>query len=263
MRWRFADLPVRTKFLITIGIPVLGLVLLIGKQVDSSIKRRNVTGYIEVQSHRMGALADALHELQWENESSVAFLTGRNLPPVKLSLQYNSTDAAIDALRDAPGSGEAIIDDRRPFSELFLLRQAVLERRIDAGDATRAYRRMTALLLDELGRVGKLALDPETKDRLYAHLRLLHAKEALSEIRSELGRGLADGGFRDDEIARLAALISQYETNILLFERDASPGVLDRYRHTWQGPEVYSMRSIIGTVREKRAITLPAMTTNQ
>ena len=32
MNWRFADLPIRTKFLITLGIPVAGLVLLIGKQ---------------------------------------------------------------------------------------------------------------------------------------------------------------------------------------------------------------------------------------
>ena len=29
MAFRFADLPIRTKFLITLGIPVLGLVLLI------------------------------------------------------------------------------------------------------------------------------------------------------------------------------------------------------------------------------------------
>ena len=40
--WRFADLPVRTKFMVTLGIPVLGMVLLIGKQVDRSIKRRDV-----------------------------------------------------------------------------------------------------------------------------------------------------------------------------------------------------------------------------
>jgi hypothetical protein len=50
MRWRFADLPVRTKFMITLGIPVLGMVLLIGKQVDSSIKRRSVMTYVNEQS---------------------------------------------------------------------------------------------------------------------------------------------------------------------------------------------------------------------
>ena len=53
MRWRFADLPIRTKFLITLGIPVVGLVLLIGKQVDGSIKRRNVLGYVSVQSRNI------------------------------------------------------------------------------------------------------------------------------------------------------------------------------------------------------------------
>ena len=42
MKWRFADLPVRTKFLVTLAIPVAGMVLLIGKQMNSSLDRRDV-----------------------------------------------------------------------------------------------------------------------------------------------------------------------------------------------------------------------------
>ena len=54
MTWRFADLPVRTKFMFTLGIPVLGMMLLIGKQVDSSIKRSAVYEYIKGQTERIG-----------------------------------------------------------------------------------------------------------------------------------------------------------------------------------------------------------------
>jgi len=42
MKLRFADLPVRTKFMVTLGLPVVGMVLLIGKQIDGSLKRLDV-----------------------------------------------------------------------------------------------------------------------------------------------------------------------------------------------------------------------------
>ncbi|HNA32854.1 MAG TPA: hypothetical protein PL106_07000, partial [Flavobacteriales bacterium] len=76
MRWRFADLPVRTKLLITLGIPVLGLVLLIGKQVDGSLKRRDVLGYVRKQSGNIRLLGDMADALQEEGALSVAWLEG-------------------------------------------------------------------------------------------------------------------------------------------------------------------------------------------
>src|SRR5262245_44202338 len=100
MQWRFADLPVRTKFMVTLGIPVLGMVLLIGKQVDGSIKRRNVMDYINEQSGLIGLYANVLHELQKEGALSVGYLTGQAVNPMKLSIQYAETDAMINALND-------------------------------------------------------------------------------------------------------------------------------------------------------------------
>ena len=77
MRWRFADLPIRTKFMITLGIPVVGMVLLIGKQVDSSIKRLDVMDYVDKQSALIGRFAEVIHELQRESALSVGYLTGK------------------------------------------------------------------------------------------------------------------------------------------------------------------------------------------
>ena len=88
MAWRFADLPVRSKFLITLGIPVLGLVLLIGKQVDSSIKRRNVLRYINVQSRNVKLLSGALNELQSESALNLAYLLGLENNRPRLQVQY-------------------------------------------------------------------------------------------------------------------------------------------------------------------------------
>ena len=98
MAWRFADLPVRTKFLITIGIPVVGLVLLIGKQVDSSIKRRNVLHYIDVQSRNISLLSNALNELQLESAQATGYLLHLEDNRNRLEVQYAGTDAAMQAL---------------------------------------------------------------------------------------------------------------------------------------------------------------------
>ena len=251
MQWRFADFPVRTKFMVTLGIPVLGMVLLIGKQVDGSIKRRNVMGYIQKQSERIGLYANVIHELQKESALSVGHLTGQAVTPIKLSVQQAQSDARINALRDPNRPMEIQLDGNRAFDGLNLLRSRVQERRIDAMDATRAYNVMDLALLEELGRLGKLALDPGTKDRIYAHLRLLSAKQALSSVRDRLGIGLMDTRITDAELSALAEQVAQYETNMLLFERDAPPEVLATYNDVFQGPDVNFMRSLIGTVKER------------
>jgi len=254
MQWRFADLPVRTKFMVTLGIPVLGMVLLIGKQVDGSIKRRNVMDYINEQSALIGLYANVLHEMQKEGALSVGYLTGQAVNPMKLSIQYAQSDAVVNALGDPALVKDPAIQGDLHFDGLGILRQRVTDRQTDARAASRAYRAMDVALLDELGRVGKLALDPETKDRMYAHLRLLSAKEALSAVRDRLSIGYSDDRLRDDEMAELGEQVSSYETNMLLFERDAPPEVLGTYRDVFQGPDVNFMRSLIGTVKERRSL---------
>lgn len=253
MQWRFADLPVRTKFMVTLGIPVLGMVLLIGKQVDGSIKRRNVMDYINEQSGLIGLYSNVLHELQKEGALSVGYLTGQAVNPMKLSVQYAHTDATISALNDPARSEDDALANMR-FDGLSILRKRITDKQTDALAASRAYRALNSALLEELGRVGKLALDPETKDRMYAHLRLLSAKDALSAVRDRLSIGYSDDHLHGDEMAELSEQVSNYETNMLLFERDAPPEVLGTYRDVFQGPDVNFMRSLIGTVKERRSL---------
>ncbi len=253
MRLRFADLPVRTKFMVTLGIPVLGMVLLIGKQIDSSFKRLDVMEYIGDQSQLISLYANVMHEVQKESALSVGYLSGMNVLPMKLGVQYARTDGAVATLDAPAGSTEVRIHEGGPFDGLNILRQRVRTQRIDAATASKAYRAMDQALFDELGRVGKLALDPETKDRLYAHLRLLYAKEALSVLRDKLTIGYSMRPISSNDLAELGEQVSAYETNMLLFERDAPPEVLATYQEVFQGEDVNFMRSLIGTVKQRRS----------
>ncbi len=254
MQWRFADLPVRTKFMWTLGIPVLGMVLLIGKQVDSSLKRSSVYEYIKIQAERIALFSNVVHQLQRESAYSVGYLTGQPVTPVKLQLQFSHTDEAIEALQRTSHMQAIQMQEMSAFSGLNILRQRVLDQRTDPITVSRTYRAMDNTMLEELGRVGRLALDPETKDRYYAHLRLLNAKEALSVVRDKLSIGLTDMELAQAELAELGEQISQYETNMFLFERDAPPEVMSTYHDVFQGPDVNFMRSIIGTVKEQRTL---------
>lgn len=252
MRWRFADLPVRTKFMFTLGIPVLGMVLLIGKQVDSSLKRQVVMDYIDEQSAMIGLFSNVINELQKESAYSVGYLTGQPVQPIRLTVQQSRSDRDILSLRDPSHPNYPLISEGRPFDGLNILRQRVMERRIDPLSVTRAYAAMDHRLLDEMGRVGKLGLDTDTKDWMYAHLRLVNAKQALSALRDRMSIG-SEGAPKEGELAELGDLVSQYETNLLLFERDAPPDVLSAYRELFQGPDVNFMRALIGTVKERRS----------
>ena len=169
-------------------------------------------------------------------------------------MQFARTDQVIKALhvpafqRTLPEEGD------RAFNGLDVLRDRVLRRQADVATVVRSYRAIDHAMLDELGRVAKLAYDPSTKDRVYAHLRLLNAKEALSTVSDQLSIVFNNGGPTNEQLMELSELVSQYETNMLLFERDASPEVLALYREVFQGPDVNFMRAVIGTVKERRQV---------
>lgn len=260
MTWRFADLPVRTKFLITLGIPVVGLVLLISKQVDGSLKRKDVLGYVSTQAVNIRLLGDMADALQQEGAQSVAWLEGIEENEKRMELRRTATNDVRARLEDPglqldpevrPGSTLAILD---------VLRERVIEKRIASAEAELEYRRMSNRQIEYLGLIFRQAMDAETNERIFAHLSLLNAKEALNDLRTRITRALVADTILPSQYGELNERIAQYETNTLLFQRDAQEGVQELYRDTFRGDEVNYMRTMIGTIHEKR--TLQGMRSN-
>lgn len=255
MTWRFADLPVRTKFLITLGIPVVGLVLLIGKQVDSSLKRRDVLRYVSVQSMNIRLLGDMAEALQQEGAGAVAWLSGLESNVQRMVVRRNATDAAILRLGDPDLELDADIRPATTVAMLDVLRERVLNHSLPASEAELEYRRMAQQQIDNIAHVFRQAMDPETNERLFAHLSLLNAKEALNDLRMRLTRALAMDPVPPSQFGEINERIAQYETNSVLFLRDAPEPALDLYRSTFRGDEVNYMRTIIGTIHEQRSLS--------
>jgi hypothetical protein len=96
--------------------------------------------------------------------------------------QQSRTNNTIEALRDPTHPDDPKISGGLPFDGLEHLAQRVLDKRIDA-----ASLRLPCLCASD-GRHGcwmkwagsfETGLDSETKDWMYAHQRLLNAKQAL------------------------------------------------------------------------------------
>ncbi len=254
MAWRFADLPVRTKFLITLGIPVVGLVLLIGKQVNSSLKRRDVLGYVSTQSRNIRFIGDMADALQEEGAQGVSWLEGVETNTTRMTVRRATTDQCIARLNDPDLQLDPQVRPSNTLTGLDVLRERVHDKHIGASEAELEYRRMSVGQLENLGMVFRQAMDPETNGKLFAHLSLLNAKEALNDLRTRLTRALAEHAISPAQLGELNARIAQYETNTLLFERDAPMEVEDFYRSAFRGEEVNYMRTIIGTIHEKRTL---------
>jgi two-component sensor histidine kinase/HAMP domain-containing protein len=254
MAWRFADLPVRTKFLITLGIPVVGLVLLISKQVDGSLKRRDVLGYVSTQAGNIRLLGDMADALQQEGAQAVAWLEGLEENEKRMELRRTATNDVRTRLEDP---GQQLDPEVRPGATLAILdvlRERVTEKRIAAAEAELEYRRMSGRQIEYLGLIFRQAMDAETNEKIFAHLSLLNAKEALNDLRTRITRALVADTIPPSQYGELNERIAQYETNTLLFQRDAQESVQELYRDTFRGDEVNYMRTMIGTIHEKRTL---------
>jgi len=254
MKWRFADLPIRTKFLITLGIPVVGLVLLIGKQVDGSIKRRNVLGYVSIQSRNIRLLGDLTHALQEEGAQSVAWSLGIEQNAQRMALRISGTDQALARLNDEHLQMER---EMRPLEEpaaLARLRTRVQARGLDPAAVEAAYQRLARRQLDRLELVFRQAMDPDISEKLFAHVNLLNAKEAFNDTRTRILRVLLGNAEGAEATTELYEHIARYETNTALFNRDAPADAREYFQRTYRGEEVNFVRTIVGTIHEKRSM---------
>ena len=252
MKWRFADLPIRTKFLITLGIPVMGLVLLIGKQVDSNLKRSRVLGYVSKQAVNIRMVGDVADALQQEAANTVATLVGL-LPSSRLmELSRVRTDARVARISDPAITGAPLYWAPQAMGPLDELRNRVDKGRISELQVEQEYRLLNMELMRSLGEMSKHAIDQEVNNKMFAHRSLLAAKQALHSIRTTLLRGIMRG-IGPEELGSLNERIALYETSMMLFERDASPDILEFYHNTFQGADVNFLRSVIGMVQIKRS----------
>lgn len=248
MKFRFVDLPIRWKFLLTLAIPVFGLVTLIGKQLVGSIDRQNVLTYFRNQSVYMGALTKTIDALQSERNLAYSIHYGLADNSERLSV-YALTDSLLQHLEEPvnPLTAEIGVDEIQRRIQQLRLKDVAAEEPISR--LIMEYERIDQELLEELERVGKLALYPDTKDRLYAHLSLVSAKEALNTLKFRIYEELVQdsAGIRSGIMRESNA----FDTHMTLFERDASNDILSAYHERFDNDDMGMLRTILAAIRER------------
>jgi len=247
---KFVDLSIRSKFLITLAIPVIGLVLLIGKQLIGSIERQDVLTYFRNQSVYLGQLTNSIDALQDEKITAYALLKDEVTERTFVD-KITVTDSLVIQLADPIDPLDTDLEKDALIRAIQDLRAKVLVGRTSPEQMIGAYEMFDSELIKELERVSKLALYPDTKDRLYAHLSLVTAKDALSSLMIRVHTALSTGLVNADDKLQMVGQSGTYETSMNLFERDASQDILEQYHERFADQSLALLRSQLSSVRQR------------
>lgn len=251
---KFRDLSIGAKLLITVLIPMAWLLGLTGKQVAGNLERHDVYKYIRDQSLITERTSSVIHELQKEKALVVGFLVGRTDNRLRLDLQFEETDMAIERLmllisQDPDQASLATL-----FTEMDVQRMQILQRKTTTKKISRYYERISSACLEQISQVSKLALDPKTKDQLYAHLSLLYAKSSLATVRSQLNEALSSGEFDQKSYADFTSELGKYKNFLFQFQRDAHGDLADFFNEVFNGNEVIYFETMTNTVQQEQAL---------
>ncbi|NGZ04724.1 MAG: methyl-accepting chemotaxis protein [Magnetococcales bacterium] len=240
----------RTKFIIILMMPMIGLLLIGGNTI---LEKWSYAGRMAAMeslgslSVRIGAL---VHELQKERGMSSGFLgsKGEKFKNELPRLRKEETDTKLSVLREFVGKfdqglhGDLFVrklaDGMKRLENLQEIRGRVDSLAIPALEALAYYTGTIQALLDVIGLVNGLAADVEMANRSIAYVNLLYAKERMGLERATLTNTFARDGFAPGILQRFGQLMGGQESHLLVFLGNASSEDLATFREKVQGKAV-------------------------
>ncbi|MBF0417548.1 MAG: methyl-accepting chemotaxis protein [Magnetococcales bacterium] len=249
----------RTKFIIILLLPILGLVTIGGNAIW---EKHRFAGRME-SMESLGALAvrigSLVHELQKERGMSSGFLgsKGEKFKVELPKLRQESTDPRATALREflqsrageVPSDGihKKIDEAMKRLNGIGEVRGKVDGLAIPAIEALAYYTGTIQALLEVVGVVNTLAADVEMANRATAYVNLLLAKERMGLERATLTNTFARDAFAPGILQKFGQLLGGQESHLQVFLANATPEDVATYQEQIQGKvveEVDRMRHI-------------------
>ncbi|MEO5345547.1 MAG: methyl-accepting chemotaxis protein [Magnetococcus sp. YQC-9] len=253
----------RTKFIIILLLPILGLLLIGG----STIWEKHVFASRMAAMESLGALSvrigSLVHELQKERGMSSGFLGSKGekfkneLPKQRKELSDTRHAALREFLKgfDYQLHGEAfakkIEEALKRLDGLGEMRGKVDGLTISAIDALGYYTGTIQALLEVVGVVNTLAADVEMANRAIAYVNLLLAKERMGLERATLTNTFARDGFAPGILQKFGQLLGGQESYLQVFLANASREDVAVYREKIQGKAVEEVDRIRQIAFEK------------
>ncbi|MBV9894195.1 MAG: nitrate- and nitrite sensing domain-containing protein [Chloroflexi bacterium] len=253
-----ANLKIRTKLLLLLLVPTLGL---LGFAADQAWARYSTVQ----QMARVQQLADlnvrisaTVHELQRERGRTSLFFGAKGAKfGTELADQRKTTDAAVLELTgfiqstSTPELANALQDVQKDLQGLGAHRAQVDQLAIAPADATGRYTTLIGKLLDISWQAASASGQVDVTRLANANLALSTAKEALGQLRAAGSGQITQGHFDPAPFQQFVSLRSAYATSIATFLRFARPDQAAVFNATLRGPAIDATAQMEKAVLDK------------
>jgi CheY-like chemotaxis protein/HAMP domain-containing protein len=248
-------LSVRTKLTIASAIPLIGLLYYLQLNIRNEIDRKQSAQVVLNDVAEVKEISHLLHETQKERALTLTYLSGERKFSDLLASQRDRTDEAVSSWKklmtsfkknnpislfiDSLAAGRAKVDELKPVAE------------VDA-----FYFAFKQSMLNELESILRETDNMAVKNQFEEHLFLLHAKDFLAQIRSNLSPVFEAGKFTGSNFRHFASLKGMHEFSLQKFLNVASRALKKAFESQYNRSFVNKTYRIIDS-----AYTNPAVTT--
>ncbi len=243
------NVSVRTKLLLLISIPVIGLAYFSAMGLKAASTAATNASTIEILVEIADANSNLVHELQKERGASAGFLgsAGKKFGDV-LRTQHQTTDNAIQKrqklldhfdhseMDSAVKSGLVQIDRR--LQELTSIRQDVLQLTIDLPKAIGYYTQNNKILLDIAPKAASVSHDARVSQQIQAYYNFLQGKERAGIERAVLSSVFVIDQFTPGNFQKFITLLSEQNSFLSVFETFAQSEQVSFYQDAMRDTSV-------------------------
>jgi len=258
----FSNLKIRTKLILIVAVPLLGLLYF---SISSTLEKSGITremGKLESLVGLSVKIGNLAHELQKERGMTAGFLGSQGVKfASELPAQRGETDKKAAELKQALANFEAGLFDlslknsldevTRDMSEIGAKRTAVTAQAIPAPDAIGYYTRTIGKFLNIPTQTSTLSSNSQVARLASAYSALLLAKERAGQERAILTGVFAADKFTPELFARFLSNASAQDVYTKVFDTYALNDQKEFYKSKVSGQAVDEVAAIKKNAVEK------------
>src|SRR4051812_35788361 len=265
------NLPIRSKLVAILVLPVLALCVLVGLRVASNVSGGLQADRVNRVTRFAVGLSGLVHEIQRERDLAAGYvgggkqsgygpMVGQRVWVNQALSQFRADVREIDFSVYGRRLGEQLWEAERRLNGLPDQRRAIDTpgpARLD--ETLRYYTETINDLLDVTGEIPAESDDRRLIRDLHSFVALSRAKEATALERSFLYAVLSSGTFGPGEYQRVATIVGAEETWLAQFAALATDDQRAVYSATLTGPDVNRARTLQLQVLDQENLAAPAI----
>lgn len=248
------NVSVRTKLLLLISLPVIGLAYFSGLGLKTASTAAANATTIEILVEIAAANSNLVHELQKERGASAGFLgsAGKQFSDV-LRNQYRTTDNVIKERQNLLGQfnhseldstiRDGLMQIDRRLQMLANIRQDVLRLSIAPPEAIGYYTLNNKILLDIAPKAASVSQDAQVSQQIQAYYNFLQGKERAGIERAVLSSVFVIDQFTPGNFQKFITLLSEQNSFLSVFETFAQPEQVSFYQDAMRHTSVNQVKS--------------------